>query len=78
MKPARFSVDTPAILREIAASFSSGSKSDSPGIVMACSEISAGLHAIGKRALELGDEVILEELKRLCVIRPVEGGGDEQ
>ena len=69
MPPQRlaFSVDTPAIFKEIADHFSAADN-NVPGIVMALNEIRVGLARIAIHAIEIGDMKILTELERLgCV-----------
>lgn len=67
MQSLEFSVNTAAILKEVATHFSNN-PNNVPGIVQALNEIRIGLVRITARAIELHDEPLLKELQRLgCV-----------
>lgn len=66
---ATFSVDAGAVLKEIERDFTNAGDRSSPGIVMACQIIRIELHAIGLRAIALGDNELLTSLARLGVIK---------
>lgn len=70
MKRAEFGLEAGSFLAEVARHFSSGAASDAPGMVMGCNELRLGLLRIAQRAIQLNDEPLLTELRRLGCIRP--------
>ena len=63
-----FSVETSSILKECERSFNSGAATDQPGIVMGLRILRAQLFAIGERAVELGDQRLLDICRTLCIV----------
>ena len=63
----RWKVDLTGLFREIA---NHTEVRGSPGAIMGLEIIQKSLYKIAQRALEINDEIILEELEAMAVIRP--------